>query len=220
MHRLLMTSRAYRAGSRFDAENHARDAGNDHFWRFDMRRLTAEELRDSILAVNGSINLALGGPSVYPPLPEAVLKTSSMPDVAWKSSPPIDHPRRSIYIHLKRSLLTPLLTDFDLADTDNSCPVRFSTTLPTQALNLLNSEFVNEQATLLARRLEREAATPDARVRRGLHLVTGRVPTEEETRQGLLLLEEMQGDFGLDASAALDRFALLALNLNEFVFLD
>lgn len=220
MHRLLLNARAYRASSAFDAENHARDANNDHFWRFDMRRLGAEELRDSILAVNGAINLAMGGPSVFPPLPEAVLQTSSMPGQAWREAPPEDHTRRSVYIHVKRSLLTPLLTDFDLADTDNSCPVRFSTILPTQALNLLNSEFVHEQAARFARRLETEADARDARVRRAFHLATGRVPTDAEVGRALEFLDDMARDHGLDEARALDRFALLVLNLNEFVFLD
>src|SRR5690606_31413341 len=131
MHRLIMTSSVYRASSAFDEAKAAVDPGNETWWRFLPRRLTAEELRDSILAVDGSLNLAIGGPGVYPPMPRAVLETSSRPDEAWGESSAEDAARRSIYVHVKRSLLTPLLQVFDLADTDASCPVRFVTTLPT-----------------------------------------------------------------------------------------
>ncbi|MFM1920515.1 MAG: hypothetical protein RLZZ303_2149 [Candidatus Hydrogenedentota bacterium] len=220
MHRAIMLSRVYRISSHVNAESYARDPANDLFWRFDMRRLTAEEIRDSILAVNGSINLQLGGESVFPPLPRAVLETSSTPDTAWKSSPPEQHTRRSIYIHVKRSLLTPLLTDFDLADTDTSCPVRFATTQPLQALNMLNSEFVNQQAEVFAARLKREAQDEHGRVRLALNLATGRPPADDELNQALGFMDEMKNGFGLNEDAALNRLALLMLNLNEFVYLD
>jgi mono/diheme cytochrome c family protein len=87
MHKMLVLSRAYRMSSQFNEQAYAKDPANDLFWRFDMRRLTAEEVRDSVLALNGSINMAMGGDSVYPPMPKEVLETSSQPDKAWKSSP-------------------------------------------------------------------------------------------------------------------------------------
>lgn len=165
------------------------------------------------------------GPGVYPQLPEEVIKTSSMNanlenSGTWGESTPEEAARRSIYVHMKRSLLMPIFTDFDLAGTDSSCPVRFSTTLPTQALNMLNSEFANEQAELLAARLRRDAETPEARVRLGFELVTARDAQDDEVARGLQFLNEMQQDEGLSADRALDRFSLLLLNLNEFMFLD
>src|SRR5690606_16804476 len=124
------------------------------FWRIDMRRLTAEELRDSILAVSGNLNLKTHGEWVYPPLPPEVLATASRPGAGWPVSKNTeDHFRRSLSVHVKRSLRHQMLADFDQADTDTSCAVRFTTTVPTQALTMLNSAFVNEQASIFAGRM-------------------------------------------------------------------
>src|SRR5205814_9348697 len=134
----------------------AADPANDLFWRFDMRRLTAEEIRDSILTVCGNLNLKMYGPGIYPEIPKEILAGQSMPGRGWGKSSPEEQARRSVYIHVKRSLLTPILADFDFADTDSSCAVRFATTQPAQALGLLNGGFVNTQAEEFAARLKRE----------------------------------------------------------------
>ncbi len=221
MHRLIMTSRAYRMGSRSDENALAVDPENDLIWRFDMRRLEAEEIRDSILAVNGSLNLQMDGPGVYPPMPEEILATASRPWQAWGDSPPDQAARRSTYIHVKRSLLSPLLETFDLADTDATCPVRFVTTQPTQALTMLNSTFVNEQAAIFARRVEHEAGRAlDARVARALTLVLTRIPDEEEVTEGVNLVQELQREEGFTPELAFKSYCLVLLNLNEFVYLD
>ncbi len=221
MHRLIMNSETYRMSSRGDAAHLASDPANDYFWRFDMRRLSAEEVRDSILAASGDLNLAVGGKSVFPKMPEAVLATSSTPKTVWGQSPADQQGRRSVYVHLKRSLLTPLLADFDLADTDSSCPVRFTTTLPTQALNMVNSEFIAEQAAHLAQRLQREVAGEEReKIKRALALVTSRTPGETEIERALDFIRESEEKDKLSAEKSLERFCLLALNLNEFVYLD
>ncbi len=221
MQKMLLLSRTFRmASDRHDA-NYAKDPDNNFFWHFDMRRLTAEELRDSILAANGSINLKLGGESVYPPMPKEILATSSQPENAWGKSPVEDHTRRTIYTHVKRSLLAPLLTDFDLADTDSSCPVRFSTVQPTQALNLMNSEFLNKQAVALGNRVREESPDDmDAQLTRAIALCSQRQPRANELEQAHQFIEDMKRDFGHNDQTAIDRFCLLALNLNEFIFLD
>ena len=122
-----------------------------------MRRLTAEEVRDSILAVSGKLNLKAGGPSICPPIPREVLAGQSMPGQGWAISPPEEAARRSVYVHVKRSLPLPILATYDAADTDASCPVRYTTTIPAQALGMLNGEFVNEQAARFAERLRKES---------------------------------------------------------------
>ena len=103
MHRLIVLSSAYRMSSRATREL-AADPANRWFWRFPMRRLTAEEVRDSILAVSGELNLKAGGPSIYPPIPREVLAGQSMPGQGWATSPPDEAARRSVYVHVKRSL--------------------------------------------------------------------------------------------------------------------
>ena len=154
LHKLIMLSSTYQMSSRTSDEALAIDPLNDLLWRFDMRRLSAEEIRDSILAVNDSLNRgAMFGPSVYVTIPDEVLAGQSMPGAGWGTSSPADSARRSIYIHAKRSLAVPMIASFDGPDSDASCPARFVTTQPTQALGTLNSAFVNEQAAHLARYL-------------------------------------------------------------------
>ena len=221
LHRTILLSQTYRMSSAGNVDALAKDPDNNLFWRFDMRRLEAEEIRDSMLAVNGSLNPKMGGPEVYPPMPAAVLATSSTPDKVWGKSDPADHTRRSIYTHVKRSLKDPLLADFDAADTESSCAVRFVTTQPTQALNMLNSDFVNTQAEVLAKEIEAEnAANLRTKVWLVLNKVTQRAPENDEVDAGLAFMADMQAQHAYTEAQAFERFCLLALNLNEFLYLD
>ena len=158
LHKLIMLSSTYQMSSQANEQAQGVDPLNDLLWRFDMRRLSAEEIRDSILAVNDSLNSAeMFGPSVYVTIPNEVLAGQSMPGAGWGKSLPAESARRSIYIHAKRSLAVPMIASFDGPDSDVSCPARFVTTQPTQALGMLNSDFVNEEAGHLARYLQDRA---------------------------------------------------------------
>ncbi len=221
LHRLILASNAYRMSSRSKDKALSADPSNDLFWRFDMRRLTAEEIRDSILAISGTLNLKMYGPGVYTPIPREVLAGQSMPGNGWGTSPFEEQCRRSIYVHVKRSLLTPILESFDAAETDRSTAVRFVTTQPTQALALLNSEFVHAQASHFADRLRREAgADNDKQVRLALNLATARPPSDTEVRRGVDLIAALRSKDGMSEEAALRYFCLMMLNINEFVYLD
>jgi hypothetical protein len=221
LHRLIVTSNAYRMSSRGNAAALAADPTNDLFWRFDMRRLSGEEIRDTILAVTGSLNPKMYGRSVYVDIPKEVLAGQSAPGYGWGKSPPEEQNRRSIYIHVKRSLLTPILESFDLAETDRTTPMRFTTTQPTQALGMLNGDFLNQQAALLARRLKAEAGDDATKqVRLALRLVTQRQPGDLEIKRSIGLMNTLQRQDKASAEQALKYFCLMALNLNEFVYLD
>jgi hypothetical protein len=221
LHRLILTSNAYRMSSRGNPRALAKDPVNDLYWRFDMRRLTAEEIRDSILAVSGTLNPKMNGPGIYPEMPREVLATQSMPGHGWGQSPPEEQCRRSVYIHVKRSLLSPILESFDLAETDRSSPVRFSTTQPTQALGLLNGEFVNQQAARFAERLRKEAGAEVARqVRLALSLALARPASAAEIRKGAQLIDAFRTEDGAAPDVALRYYCLMVLNLDEFVYLD
>ena len=221
MHKLIMTSNVYRMSAQGNPKFIQQDANNDLFWRFDMRRLTAEEIRDTVLWITGKLNLKMEGPSVFPELPKEVLATSSRPRNVWGQSPPEEANRRSVYVKVKRSLLVPILNQFDQANTDSTCPVRFSTTVPTQSLTMLNGKFINDQAHAFANRMRWEGGvTVEDRVQFGLRLVLCREPIPAEIQQALAFMQELQQHEGVSSEVALDRFALLALNLNEFVFLD
>jgi hypothetical protein len=221
MHRLILTSNAYRMSSRGNLAVLDADPINDLFWRFDMRRLSGEEIRDSILAVSGNLNLKMFGPSVYPEIPKEVLAGQSVPGRGWPVSPPDEQNRRSVYVHVKRSLLLPILESFDLAETDRTTPVRFSTTQPTQALGMLNGDFLNKQARVFATRLRKEAGDEaGAQVRLALALATCRTPSDKEIHRGMRFMQALVTEEGATREAALEMFCLLVLNMNEFVYLD
>ena len=221
LHRLIMLSNAYQMSSQPNPSSHARDSNNDLFSQFNMRRLSAEEIRDAMQAVAGGLNLRMYGPSYYPKLSAEVMATQSAPGKGWGNSPPDEQSRRSIYIHVKRSLITPLLADFDFPDTDGSCEARFVTTQPAQALGMLNGDFVHEQAAKLAERLRREAGDDRAsQVRLALRLALSREADEASVARGVALIEQLEKEHGRDARLSLDYYCLLVLNLNEFIYLD
>ena len=221
LHKLMMMSSTYRMSAQADAKALAKDPENNLMWRFDMRRLDAEEIRDAILAVNGSLNLKAGGPSIYPTIPKEVLAGQSRPGSGWGKSSPEEMARRSVYIHIKRSLTVPLLASFDAADTDFTCPTRFATTQPTQALSMVNSDFMAEQARLFVRYLKKEAgANPAAQVKLGLWRVLQREPSEKEVARGVKLLESLRQKHYASETEALQYYCIVLLNLNEFMYLD
>src|SRR6185295_5254104 len=105
LHRLILTSNAYRMSSRADANTLAKDPTNDLFSRFDMRRLSGEKIRDSVYAVTGLFNPQKYGPPIYPEISAEVMAGQSRPGEGWGKSSPAEQARRSIYIHVKRSLI-------------------------------------------------------------------------------------------------------------------
>ncbi|MDB6076357.1 MAG: hypothetical protein JWO82_104 [Akkermansiaceae bacterium] len=221
MHRLILHSKAYLTSIDESDEGHAKDPGNDLFHRFNPRRITAEELRDSILSSTGELNRQMGGPSVYITMPPEILATSSTKGAKWGESTPEQAARRSVYVKTKRSLQIPLFTDFDAADTDNTCPVRFTTTVPTQALAMMNSAFIHEEAAKLAERLKTDRPGDlQAQIRRSFELVLSREPNELEIVKSLGFIGKMKTEHHLDADTALQRFCVAIYSFNEFFYLD
>jgi len=222
MHRLMVTSNAYRMSSKANPDAQAKDPENDLLSHFDLRRLAAEEVRDSILAVSGNLNLKMAGPSIHPTIPKEVLAGQSAPGTNWDLlCPPEERARRSVYVHIKRSLAVPILSAFDQAETDGSCPVRFTTTQPAQALGMINGEFAHEQAKIFAEDVRKKAGDDaTAQVKLILRRVTQREATAKEVDRGLKFLATMQEAHKQSRDEALKSFCLLALNLNEFVYLD
>ena len=221
MIRMMVLSDTYRRSSRPSKKALDTDPSNNLLSHQNMRRLSAEEVRDSILAVGGTLNLQMNGPSIYPTLSQEVLHSQSRPGMGWGKSTPEQQARRSIYIHVKRTLITPILKIFDFAETDLSCPVRFETTQPTQALPMLNGEFASQQAGLLAARSRRERpGSTEAQVRRILELVWQRPATGQEVEAGVKLLSEFEREDGSNREKAMEYLSLVAINSNEFFYLD
>jgi mono/diheme cytochrome c family protein len=222
LHRLILLSSAFQMSGQIDPIAAQIDPENDLLSHFELRRLSAEELRDSILAACG--NLYLGkqhGPSIFPTIPKEVLAGQSMPGHGWGKSSPEEAASRSVFVHIKRSLAVPILAAFDAPDPDAPCPVRFSTTQPTQALGLINSEFAGDQARIFAERAVKQAGNKaDDQVRFVLQRVLQREPTPAEIDRGVKFMVTAREADQVTASEALRRFCLLALNLNEFVYLE
>jgi len=221
LHRLILNSSTYRMSSQASEAALAADPSNEMFWRFNMRRLSAEEIRDSVLMVSGQLNPKMYGPSIYPTLSHEVLHTQSQPGLGWGKSSPEEAARRSIYIHIKRSLIPPELSVFDFPDTDTSCEARFITTLPAQALNLLHGQFLQKHAGHLANRVRKQTGGQmPQRVEHTLQLALGRPADEATVADSLNLINRLIDQHQVEPEEAFRQFCVTVLNLNEFVYLD
>ncbi len=221
LHRMILLSNTYRMSSAADAKSLAQDPRNDLFWRQNVRRLSAEQLRDTVLAVTGQLNEQQYGESMYPTLSAEVLASQSRPGSGWEKSADADQARRSVYIHVKRSLAVPMLSAFDFPDTDTTCEARFLTTQPGQALSMLNSDWMQEQAAALLRRVQREAGEDlRAQASRCLELAVGREGSAEDVAELMDLVARLKSKNGLEEEAARRAMCLVVLNLNQFLYVD
>ena len=215
--RLIVTSSTYQLSSRGVRDQ---DPENRFHWRSNPRRLTAEEIWDTYLVITGQMKFDLGGPPVRPEMPAAVLATSSRPDHVWPASPGDTGNRRAVYIHVKRSIKLPLLANFDSPERDFSCPARFATTVPTQALTMLNSERMNELSDRFAARLDGSLGSLKDRVRQAFRLATSREIKEDELHEIMTLAADLKEKYGVEDKDLMSRICLLILNLNETLYLD
>lgn len=221
LHKLILLSHSYRQSSLATPDALAKDPNNNWFSRFDMRRLSAEEIRDSVLAVNGRLNLKMYGPSVYPQLSSEVLASQSVPGSGWNNADPDGQSRRSIYIHIKRSLLVPMLSNFDFPEPDTSCEARFITTQPGQALGMLNGDFLNQQSIEFAKRLKSEAGASLAdQVALAFRIAFARDAKQTEIERCQRLFDELKTKHRMSDDQALAYIGLFVFNLNEFVYVD
>jgi hypothetical protein len=220
MHKRILLSQAYRMSSAAaDSKARGIDADNDLFWRQNLRRLDAEAIRDSMLAISGRLNPAGGGRGIFPRLSRDVLATQSRPGLGWGASSLEEQSRRSVYIYLKRTLMVPFFETFDYTNTAESVGTRPVTTVAPQALLLLNSEFTDLQARNLADRVRREAGDGTSRqIERLFRLALGRVPTPREAKIANDLLKRRSTPD--EKADPLRSLCLVVLNLNEFVYLD
>jgi hypothetical protein len=205
MHRLIMTSEAYRMSSEFTSEG---DPEDRYLGRFPIQRLDAETVRDAVMAASGALDLTVGGPPVFPHLLPEVL--ASMQDGIWNKEE--DGPRvwrRSVYVYRKRGLPLPMFEVFDLPDQNLTCGRRNVSTVPTQALTLLNDEFVLRQARLFADRVKEAAPDDTARqIDLAYRIALSRSPRPEEAALAAEFLRHR----------TLADFTHVLFNLNEFLY--
>jgi len=227
MHRLILTSQSYQMASSFYREvNFDKDPDNVSLWRFPVRRLEAEIIRDSILSASGQLNSQAGGPPFFPAVPKAAFVEVARVGkwVLTKEEPSTW--RRSIYSYWKRARKSPMFEVFDQPDTMVSCERRNITTVPTQALTLLNDEFVLLQSRHFASRVQHEAGSEAGeQVKHAYRIALSRDPAPKEFTGSLQFLEKQRAHHAqkpavAPASAALTDLCHVLLNLNEFLYVQ
>ncbi len=221
LHRQLLLSSTYRLSTQITELAAAKDPSNNLFWRQNLRRLSAEQVRDSVLAVTGQLNEQQYGDVFYPTLSAEVLASQSQPGKGWGNSSPADQARRSIYIHVKRSLPVPLLSAFDFPETDITCEARFLTTQPGQALTMLNSDWMQEQAAALLTRIQQEVGDDlTAQAARCLELALCKPANADDVAELVDLVKRLGQHAELDDAARRHAMCLVTLNLNQFLYID
>ena len=197
LHRDIMLSAAYQMNSNFDGPGFEADPDNRLLWRMNRKRLEVEAWRDAMLAVAGTLDTTVGGPSL---------------DL---NSP--DNRRRTLYGVISRNELNSLLRLFDFPDPNITSEKRTVTTVPLQQLFVLNSEFMVRNAKALAAKFTSHTDLSDAeRIRQAFEVVYGRPATERELALGLAFVTE-------PATSGLTRwqqYAQVLLSTNEFLYLD
>ena len=211
--RAMVTSATYRQSSQVRTDLEEIDPDNRLLSRQSRIRLDAEIIRDSGLAVSRLLDPTVGGPSVYPPQPDGVMKLGQQ-SRAWDISDGGNRYRRGLYTHFWRATPYPALTVFDAPDATTACTRRNRSNTPLQALTLLNDAAYYEMAGALAELLANSAADTDReRIQLAFNWCVGRDATAEETA---ILMELLQGSQPGNST----RWAAVArtmLNLDEFI---
>jgi hypothetical protein len=224
LHRMIVLSRTYQSGSGSDAKNLLKDPKNAYLWKFNRRRLDAEEIRDSLLSVSGNLDPATGG---EPPFtPEMTWKyTQHQPFIAAEKDFVTN--KRSVYLMQQRIRRQPFLELFDGADPNSVTGVRPLTTTALQALYTMNDPFFHEQADSLAVRIGMAYSNEAERLNYAFSLVYGRSPSLEELRDARQFLAAARASLGGTAvpeykknREALASLMRVLLSSNEFLTLD
>ncbi|MBB23795.1 MAG: hypothetical protein CMN04_13060 [Roseibacillus sp.] len=214
IHKLIMNSSTYMQSVAWDQKRHDIDPENKLYWRREARRLEGEIIRDSIMNTAGTLNKKLYGPSVKPWVSKDAINTGSTNKwpVNVKDGP--NTWRRSIYVFMRRSMRVPFFEVFDVPDAMQSRGVRELTTVPTQALMLLNNEFVRSQASHFAESIKKNVGESDIPklITEAYWRALSRAPTELEiTASNDLLSKDGQ---------SLDNLCHILFTLNEFCYVD
>ncbi len=221
MHKLILTSQTWQQASQHPdhVASAEKDSANRLWWRSERRRLDAEAIRDSMLAVTGELDLTLGGECFKPSIAPEALEGLSKKSEAYQASPQEQQNRRSLYAFMKRGLLPPLMTTFDLADATSSCGRRNTTTVPTQALTLLNNPFVHDRSQHLATVIMQNTSSATEQIDQAWSAILKRHPSDREHEASLQHLQR-QRETLLSPQLALASLCHVLLNCNEFLYID
>jgi hypothetical protein len=217
IHRMILLSSAYRQSDASPIEKVAmeKDAEDALLWKFEHRRLEAEEIRDAMLAIAGRLNLNIGGPSFMIPIDPALVLMLKRPQYWVPTKDKSQYDRRTLYMIYKRNLRLPFVNVFDAPDTLLSCARRDQSTHAPQALELLNGKTSNELAAVFAERLLKERKTAPERIDYAWRLAAGRLPTAGERALAMKFLAASPDD-----PAKVKEFALAVFNLNAFLYVN
>jgi hypothetical protein len=201
LHRLILLSHTYLQSSQDQGEGLRQDPENVLLWKMNRRRLDFEALRDGLLSAAGTLDRTAGGPAV---------------DIVGA---PFSG-RRTVYGFIDRQNLPGLFRTFDFTSPDATSPQRYATTVPQQALFLMNSPFLLEQAKALVR--QTGATGAEERIQRLYRRVYARAAEGAEVELGLRFLETTRAEDGPGAPALgpWERYAQVLLLANEFAFVD
>ncbi len=230
MQREIMNSETYKMASAFyDSASLAKDPTDQFMWRFPVKRLEAEIIRDAILSASGDLNPQMGGPAFYPPVPQNVVSGASIRGTWLVTKDDPSTWRRSVYANIKRNLKYPMFDVFDQPNASLSCERRDVTTVATQALTLFNNETFLVQSQDLAGRVQKEAGSDAAaQVKQLYRIAYSREATAKELQQGLEFLKSREAAGKTSQRdetvklwlTPLAEFAHVVLNSNEFVYIN
>jgi hypothetical protein len=220
LHRRILLSNAYRMASVAAGPGLEVDPEDRLLWHFPRRRLEGEALRDALLACSGRLNTRPAGPPVVPPLSPQELTGLFGAREKWPVTPDAaEHDRRSVYLLVRRTFLHPMFAAFDAPEVMTSCARRAATTVPAQALTLLNGPLAREHAAAFAHRLRTECGPePAAQAARAWLLAFGRPIRAEEAEHVLAFLRDRGPEAG--GEDALADLCLALFNANEFLHVD
>ena len=221
MHRLIMLSSAYQMSSEENVANAAKDVANDYLWRFDRRRLSAEEIRDTLLTVADTLDRAKGGEHPFPPR----TKWSYTQHTPFVDTYPTM--KRSVYMMQQRIRKHPFFETWDGADPNASTGVRALSVTPIQALFQMNDPLVHAQAEKFAQRVWNSRKKDSERIQHAYQWLYGRPASKEEVRAGedylgavSLALRESGTPIEKVLDAAWASYSRVLLCSNEFIFVD
>jgi Protein of unknown function (DUF1553) len=218
LHRMIMLSSTYQMSSHVGSQTLARDPENRLLTRYQPHRVEAEVVWDGVRAVAGTLNTAMFGLPVAPPL-------DSQEQIGnfrkWPICTPEEANRRAIYILVRRSFRFPTLGAFDLPDNISSCPQRDITTVPNQALTMLNNRTVQEQAERFAERLIKECGEhPQQLAEAAWKYAYGRSITAEERDHAIgFIRAQLETTKSNTAKSAMAELCLALFNTNEFIYM-
>jgi hypothetical protein len=218
LHKRILMTAAYRQTSLSRPDGEQADPENKLLWKFARRRLEAEAVRDSMLQVSGLLNPKMGGPGLFPPLPDGALPKGYK---LWNvDGDEPEHFRRSVYIFVRRNLRYPMFQSFDMPDTHESCARRQTSVTPDQALELMNGKLVAVYAKGFAEKVANDRGLDlRGQAERALRLAYARPIQADEVTAAAAFLEKQERIAGSKEAALIDLCHTL-LSSNEFLYLQ